>query len=140
MGFTQKTAKEFFEKIKKAGIEILIDVRLNNNSQLAGFSKGRDLEYFLPEICSCKYVHKVNFAPTDDLLKRYKKGDTSWAEYVIEFNELIIKRNMTGLFEKEFGGYNKVLLLCSENEADKCHRRLLAEAFSNELGYEIKHL
>ena len=78
MGFTQKNAETFFEKIKKADIDILVDVRLNNKSQLAGFTKGQDLVYLLKEICDCKYSHEVSFAPTKEILDGYKKGSMSW--------------------------------------------------------------
>ena len=74
MGFTKKNAENFFGLIKKNGIEILIDVRLNNQSQLAGFTKGRDLSFFLREICKCAYSHEIQFAPTKLILDNYKKN------------------------------------------------------------------
>ena len=88
IGFTQKSAKEFFEKIKDNGIELLIDVRLNNVSQLAGFAKGKDLEYFLKEICNCDYVHEIVLAPTKELLDNYRAKITSWLEYEEIFNKI----------------------------------------------------
>ena len=81
MGFTKKTAEQFFEKIKKNNIDIVIDVRLNNQSQLAGFTKGKDLVYFLKELCNCEYKHEIKFAPTKEILASYKKGDIDWGEY-----------------------------------------------------------
>ena len=72
MGFTQKSAETFFERIKENKIELLIDIRLNNQSQLAGFAKGRDLKYFLDKLCQCGYAHELRFAPEKKLLDEYK--------------------------------------------------------------------
>ena len=81
IGFTQKSAREFFNKIKNNNIDLLIDIRLNNISQLAGFAKGKDLEYFLKEICNCEYAHDDVFAPTKELLDNYRANKVSWKEY-----------------------------------------------------------
>lgn len=140
MGFTQKSAEQFFRKISENGIDLLVDIRLNNKSQLAGFAKGADLSYFLKEICGCGYSHEVAFAPTKDLLDRYKKGKTSWEQYVEEYNRLIETRKMTEKFESKYSGYKNILLLCSEPTPMQCHRRLLAEAVCKEKGYELKHI
>ena len=78
IGFTQKNAKQFFELLKANQIELLIDVRLNNKSQLAGFTKGNDLEYLLAEICDCQYKHCLEYAPTKEILDGYKKGNITW--------------------------------------------------------------
>lgn len=133
MGFTQKSAEEFFELIKKHGIEILIDIRLNNQSQLAGFSKGRDLSYFLKEICGCDYQHVVDFAPTKEILDAYKKGEISWDEYEVAYNDLIKRRRVQAKFSDLFSSYEKVLLLCSEPTPECCHRRLLSEYLADEI-------
>lgn len=127
MGFTQKTAEQFFEKIKKNEIEILVDVRLNNQSQLAGFTKGKDLSYFLKELCHCKYDHNISYAPTKEILQAYKKETISWSEYEEKYVELLIKRKVEKDFENKYLKYSKVLLLCSEPTPECCHRRLLAE-------------
>ena len=140
MGFTQKTAAQFFEKIMKNNIQIVIDVRLNNQSQLAGFTKGEDLEYFLKVICNCLYVHETKFAPTKEILSSYKNGKIDWEKYVVEFDKLIVSRKMADYFEKQYEKYNNVLLLCSESTPQNCHRRLLAESFSQGKDYEISHL
>jgi len=140
IGFTQKTAKEFFELLKKNKIELLVDVRLNNQSQLAGFTKGQDLSYFLKEIVGCEYSHDLILAPTKELLNDYKKGTVTWDRYVEVFSKLIESRKMAENFEKKYSAYSNVVLLCSEPKADKCHRRLVAEAVSKKYGYEIKHL
>lgn len=140
MGFTQKTAEEFFTKIKKSNIDILIDIRLNNQSQLAGFTKGKDLKYLLKEIANCDYSHEISFAPTKELLDDYKKKKVDWNKYVEVFEELIKSRNMVEKFESKYGKYERVLLLCSEPTPEQCHRRLVAEAISKKIGYEICHL
>ena len=140
MGFTQKSAEQFFKKISKSQIEILIDVRLNNQSQLAGFTKGKDLEYFLRELCQCSYEHNIKYAPTKEILQQYKKKNISWEEYETQYNELLFNRNVLGDFQKKYSKYSKILLLCSEPTPEHCHRRLLAEYLSNALGCNIIHI
>ena len=127
IGFTQKSAEQFFELIKANGIELLIDIRLNNKSQLAGFSKGSDLAYFLREICGTKYVHCEEFAPTKELLSNYQKGTVSWAEYETVFDGIMEKRGEYKEFLQRFQKFDRVCLLCSEPTPDHCHRRLVAE-------------
>lgn len=127
MGFTKKSAEEFFTLILNNNIKLLIDIRLNNNSQLAGFTKGRDLPYFLKKICDCEYAHEEYFAPDKDLLDGYKKGEISWDEYEIVYQKLYKDRKMGEWFNEKYLNYDKVLLLCTEPTPEKCHRRLLAE-------------
>lgn len=131
MGFTQKSAEQFFGLVSSNEIELLIDVRLNNQSQLAGFTKGRDLEFFLNKICNCKYGHNIIFAPTKEILNDYKKQQITWEEYVVQYNLLIENRNVEKVFLKKYTEFNKILLLCSEATAENCHRRLLAERLKN---------
>ena len=131
MGFTQKSAEQFFGLVSSNEIELLIDVRLNNQSQLAGFTKGRDLEFFLNKICNCKYEHNIIFAPTKEILNDYKKQQITWEEYVVQYNLLIENRNVEKVFVKKYTEFNKILLLCSEATAENCHRRLLAERLKN---------
>lgn len=141
MGFTQKRAEEFFSKIRANHIDLVLDIRLNNNSQLAGFTKGRDLVYFLKELCQAEYVHGEIFAPTKQLLTKYKHGDISWEEYESVYADLYKSRHMPEYFQVKFSGYNNILLLCSEATAEKCHRRLLAEGLQSDIeGIEIHHL
>lgn len=127
MGFTQKTAEQFFDLIRANHIELLIDIRLNNKSQLAGFSKGEDLRYFLKEICNCRYEHCIEFAPTKEILDGYKKGKIDWDGYVSEYLPLMNARKAPQRFLKRFGDISNVCLLCSEPTPERCHRRLLAE-------------
>lgn len=140
MGFTQKNAETFFENIVKNEIEILIDVRLNNQSQLAGFTKGKDLAYFLKMICRCNYNHNIIYAPTKEILQDYKNNKISWKEYEEKYNDLIIRRKVEYDFKKEYEKYSRVLLLCSEPTPEYCHRRLLAEYLQNKLDCNIIHI
>ncbi len=130
IGFTKKSAKDFFSVLKKNNINLLIDVRLNNKSQLAGFTKGDDFSFFLETICNIKYVNNSDFAPTQELLKAYRKNEICWKEYEKQYNELITKRKVELLLEQILLKYNKpdnICLLCSEPLPNECHRRLLAE-------------
>ena len=130
IGFTKKSARAFFELLKKNEIELLLDIRLNNKSQLAGFTKGDDLCYFLSEICNCKYRHCLEYAPTKDILDGYKKKNISWNEYEEMYTNLILKRGNYKNFCSEFADFQNVCLLCSESTAAQCHRRLAAEIIS----------
>ncbi|MEG1567760.1 MAG: DUF488 domain-containing protein [Anaerovoracaceae bacterium] len=127
IGFTQKSSENFFELLKRNKIELLLDVRLNNKSQLAGFTKGSDLKYFLSEICKCEYQHCLEYAPTKDILDGYKKKNISWDEYVKMYTVLIIKRGDYKSFTTKFSAFRNICLLCSEPTAAQCHRRLAAE-------------
>lgn len=125
IGFTQKSAEEFFEPLRRRGIRRLIDIRLNNTSQLAGFAKGRDLVYFLRELCGAEYVHEPGLAPTKEILDRYRETK-DWDEYETSFIGLLDERKVAERFEKAFFD-GPAVLLCSEPTADKCHRRLVVE-------------
>lgn len=127
IGFTQKTARCFFELIGTHNIELLLDIRLNNKSQLAGFTKGEDLQYFLSEICHCGYQHCLEYAPTKEILSDYQKKNITWGEYVERYTALIEERSSNGDFWKPFYSHGRVCLLCSEPTPERCHRRLLAE-------------
>ncbi len=107
IGFTQKSAQQFFELIKSNNIDILVDIRLNNKSQLAGFTKGDDLRYFLDEICNCKYQHCIEYAPTKDILDNYKKKVISWDEYVTQYIPLMQKRNAVRKFAEKLGSISR---------------------------------
>jgi uncharacterized protein (DUF488 family) len=126
IGFTKKTAAQFFGALRKADIERLIDVRLNNVSQLAGFTKRDDLEFFLRELCNASYLHEPMLAPTQPLLDSYKKKRLDWHEYEHKFIQLMADRGIEDrldprLFER------RTALLCSEPTAEQCHRRLVVE-------------
>ncbi|MDC5152349.1 DUF488 domain-containing protein [Acinetobacter baumannii] len=125
LGFTKKNAERFFNLIKEQHIKKLIDVRLNNVSQLAGFAKRDDLIFFLREICECEYEHIPDLAPTDEILKPYKKGEISWLKYEENFLALMAQRNIEKYLDlRQFEGS---CLLCSEHLPHQCHRRLVIE-------------
>ncbi len=141
IGFTQKSAREFFNKVKINKIELLLDIRLNNISQLAGFAKGKDLEYFLNEICNCKYIHDISFSPTKDLLDSYRDKKTSWLEYETIFKEIMQERNLKEKFKRNYQNYNNICLLCTEPTPEQCHRRLVAEYLQQNIeNIEIIHI
>lgn len=144
IGFTQKSAEKFFGLLKENNIKTLLDVRLNNVSQLAGFAKGRDLEYFLKEIVGATYIHDLEFAPTKEILDNYKKKIITWDDYEKQYNRLLDNRNVKQRVIKKYGNeFDGVCLLCSEVEASKCHRRLAAEYIQeviNDEDIEIVHL
>jgi uncharacterized protein (DUF488 family) len=140
IGFTKKNASTFFNFIRSSGSERLIDVRLNNVSQLAGFAKRDDLKFFLKELCDTEYIHAPDLAPTKELLNAYKKGDLTWQNYEYEFLDLIAKRNVEKAFSTS--DLENSCLLCSEHEPHFCHRRLVVE-YINEmtnLKLSVKHL
>ena len=126
IGFTQKSAARFFDTLKRAGIKRLLDVRLNNVSQLAGFSKRDDLAYFLREICGADYVHEPLLAPTQELLDAYKKQKGDWADYEPRFLALMAERRIETTFDRRLLA-GPTVLLCSEATAEHCHRRLVLE-------------
>lgn len=140
IGFSKKSAEEFFTILKKANIEKLIDIRLNNKSQLAGFSKGRDLEYFCEKCHNIKYEHVPLLAPTKELMKKYQQ-DKDWAFYEAEYLRILESRPIIETFQKACKDVDNVCLLCSELTAQNCHRRLVAEYIANHMDHiEIVHL
>jgi uncharacterized protein (DUF488 family) len=140
IGFTQKNAEKFFNFIKVSEIKTLIDVRLNNVSQLSGFAKRDDLKFFLKELCGSDYVHLPELAPTKDILNAYKKGDMSWQLYEDKFLNLMAKRNIEKSIMPSLLDHG--CLLCSEHEPHFCHRRLVVEYLNehSDLDLKVKHL
>jgi uncharacterized protein (DUF488 family) len=140
IGFTKRTAAEFFGALKQAGVKRVLDVRLNNTSQLAGFTKKDDLSFFLREICSADYVHEPLLAPTQDLLDNYKKKKGSWQEYERSFLQLMQQRKIEEKIDRRLFDMPTVLL-CSETTAEHCHRRLVLEYLGKKWGgLEVVHL
>jgi len=126
IGFTQTTAERFFQRLADAGVERLLDVRLNNSSQLAGFAKAKDLPYFLRELVGATYEHEPLLAPTQELLDEYKKRKGDWSTYEAQFLGLMESREIeTSLAVSDFEA--RTALLCSEATAENCHRRLVCE-------------
>ena len=130
IGFTQTTAEHFFGRLKSAGVRRLLDVRLNNSSQLAGFAKAQDLPFFLQELVGATYEHEPLLAPTQELLDEYKKRKGDWESYERGFLELMAERQIDrALSPTEFELPSA--LLCSEATAEHCHRRLVCEYLAN---------
>lgn len=126
IGFTQTTAEHFFGRLRDARVVRLLDVRLNNSSQLAGFAKARDLPFFLRELVGARYEHEPRLAPTQELLDDYKKRGGDWADYEVRFLELMEQRQIERqLHRSDFE--MATALLCSEATAERCHRRLVVE-------------
>lgn len=139
IGFTKKTARQFFETLCGSGARRLVDVRLNNVSQLAGFAKKQDLAYFVEKICRMEYVHLPVLAPTQDILDHYKKEKGDWQAYERSFLRLIKERQIEREVPEELIADG--CLLCSEDEPTHCHRRLVAEYLKEHWrGVEIHHL
>lgn len=140
IGFTQKSAERFFKFLTLSQVKTLIDVRLNNTSQLSGFAKRDDLKFFLKELCGTDYLHLPDLTPTKDSLKAYKSGDITWQQYEDEFLNLMAKRNIERSVNPSI--LDQGCLLCSEHEPHFCHRRLVVEYLNehSDLSLEVKHL
>jgi uncharacterized protein (DUF488 family) len=139
IGFTKKTAESFFTRLANVGVKKVIDVRLNNISQLAGFAKKDDLRYFLEAICRIGYEHRPELAPTQDMLDDYKKRRGDWARYEERFLELMAQRKVEEAVPRS--AVDQACLLCSEDKPHHCHRRLVAEYWKKKWGdLEIIHL
>lgn len=139
IGFTKTTAEHFFESLRQSGARRVVDVRLNNVSQLAGFAKKQDLPYFLRKICSMEYQHVPILAPTHDLLDAYRKRQLTWSEYEYRFLRLLEEREVEKTVSPDL--LLDSCMLCSEDKPDRCHRRLVAEYLSRHWdGIEVHHL
>lgn len=139
IGFSRKSAEQFFTLLRHAGVKTLVDVRLNNLSQLAGFSKRDDLKFFLKELAGIEYVHLADLAPTSDMLRDYRKAKGNWAEYEKRFLDLLTARRVEDTVPKSL--MVDACLLCSESSAEHCHRRLVAEYLEEKWGsFSIRHL
>lgn len=139
IGFTKKSAPEFFGLLRDAGVRRVLDVRLNRTSQLAGFAKEKDLRYFLSEFGGIDHVVVDALAPTSDLLDAYRSKAIGWSEYEEGYRALLVERQVETLISREMleGG----CLLCSEHTAEKCHRRVAAEYLAEHFeGLAIRHL
>jgi uncharacterized protein (DUF488 family) len=138
IGFTKTSAEKFFSRLSKANVKKLVDVRLNNVSQLAGFAKKDDLKFFAKSICNADYEHIPALAPTKDILDEYKKSKGAWSAYADKFLNLMARRKIEELDRYRLDGG---CLLCSEDTPHHCHRRLVAEYLKEKWGdVEIEHL
>jgi uncharacterized protein (DUF488 family) len=140
IGFTKTTAAKFFDRLKSAGVRKVIDVRLHNTSQLAGFAKADDLAYFLKEICGAQYVHQPLLAPTDDILKAFKRDKGDWTIYENSFMRLMEQRKIEDRLKPDM--FEGGCLLCSEDKPHHCHRRLVCEYLNTKWDgtLKVRHL
>lgn len=140
VGFTQKSAEQFFGLLKRSQVRRLVDTRLNNSGQLAGFSKKEDLRYFVRAILDIDYVHWQESAPEQAMLDGYKKKQIQWDEYAKEYEALLQRRKIESQVDLVLGA--NACLLCSEAKPHMCHRRLLADYVNRARGgtLTVKHL
>jgi uncharacterized protein (DUF488 family) len=140
IGFTQTTAERFFERLLKSDVKKVVDVRLHNTSQLAGFAKADDLAYFLKKVGGIQYVHQPLLAPTDAILKAYKKEKSDWDVYEGRFLSLMAERKIEQRLKPEM--LDGACLLCSEATPHHCHRRLICEYLNEKWGgrLSVRHL
>jgi uncharacterized protein (DUF488 family) len=140
IGFSGKSAEQFFELLKRYGITTLIDARLNNKSQLAGFTKVKDFPYLLKQVAGVQYLHATSLTPTKELLDGYRDGNINWNEYEVAYDQILRSRSLDQL---PSGVIENGCILCSEPTADQCHRRLAAQYIQARLPdhqIEIIHL
>jgi len=143
IGFTQKNAEEFFGLLKNNNIDCLIDIRLNPNGQLSRFAFEKDLPYFLDNLANgCRYFHRVDLAPPNDLLKEVRTKGTPMSKdyklFEIEFNKYLLNESNIENFVEQFKNYQNIALLCSEHTTEKCHRRLVCDMLLNKFSKDIK--
>ena len=128
IGFTQKSAEEFFELLRTHGVKKLVDIRVIPNGQLSGFARQADLPYFLHALADgCAYEHRLELAPTRQLLKDYRTDGGDWERYVVGFEQLMDQRGIPHTLERADFEAGPCCLLCSEATPEQCHRRLVAE-------------
>lgn len=136
IGFTKKSAEKFFNLLKNNNISTLVDVRISNSSQLSGFAKGKDLEYFVNQICKAKYRHITDFAPTKELLTKWHNEEVTWNQYTSIYNNLLKDRYIERKYNIQ--NFNNACFLCSEDTPELCHRRLLVEYLKEHTNEEVK--
>lgn len=140
IGFTKKSAADFFGALRRAKVQRLIDVRLNNVSQLAGFTKKHDLEFFLREIVDAEYVHELLLTPRQEDFEAYRAGKLTWADYEQAYAALLRERKVEKELPRSLFDVRSVLL-CSEATPEHCHRRIAAEYLAAKWGgITIRHL
>ena len=142
IGFTKKSAQKFFELLENNNMNAIIDIRLNNTSQLAGFAKYPDIVFFLKRLSNIDYLHDFKFSPTEEILKNYKKKVYTWNDYVEYFDDLMIEREIDKHIIDNYSDCLKknYCLLCSEDTPENCHRNLVSAKFNKIFDIELKHL
>ena len=140
IGFTKTTAENFFRRLKSAGVKRVIDVRLHNTSQLAGFAKADDLPFFLSELCGADYVHEPLLAPTEEIMTAFKKQKGDWNVFRESFLGLMADRKIENQLKGE--AFDGSCLLCSEDKPHQCHRSLVVDYLNDKWGgrLAVRHL
>ncbi|MCH8863148.1 MAG: DUF488 domain-containing protein [Proteobacteria bacterium] len=136
IGFTKTTAENFFQRLLTNEVRQVIDVRLNNTSQLSGFAKAKDLIYFLQTLGEIGYVHEPLLAPTKDILTAYRKKQSDWSDYRIRFLDLMDTRSIDQNLSPDF--FDHGCLLCSEDKPHHCHRSLVVEFLNDRWDDQLK--
>lgn len=140
IGYTRKSLRTFIELLRDAGADAVIDTRRHNTSQLAGFAKREDLAYLLRAGFGIGYEHRLELAPTAEILARYR-SDRDWPAYVEAFEQLMEETGIAGAAREALASYRRPCLLCAEDSPERCHRRLLAERLQGLIpGLEVVHL
>jgi uncharacterized protein YeaO (DUF488 family) len=139
IGFTGKSAEQFFTLLRESKASRLIDIRINRTSQLAGFAKEQDLRFLIPQLTKMEYLVREDLAPTKELLASYRKKEIAWDKFAENYQQLLRDRVLEkGLSREDFANS---ILLCSEKEPEKCHRTLLANALIEQFpGLKIVNL
>lgn len=140
IGFTKKTAEEFFGALKKADIKRLVDIRLHNTSPMSLFTRHADFPFFLKKLCGAEYIHKTILAPSEELFQAYQEEKITWSQYERKFLALMQEREIEKTIDPALFSV-PTILLCREPTADKCHRRLVLEYLSKHWGkIKVTHL
>lgn len=140
IGYKTKPLSQFIEQLRAAGVDAVIDIRLRNTSHLAGYTKRDDLAFLLTEGFSLGYEHHPEFAPTPEILDAYR-ADGNWAAYQTHFMPLLARRAAEAVGREILARYRAPCLLCAEETAEHCHRRLVAEYWAEHIpGLTIVHL
>jgi uncharacterized protein (DUF488 family) len=142
IGFTKKSAQKFFELLENNNVNIIIDIRLNNTSQLSGFAKYPDIAFFLKRLSNIDYLHDFKFSPTEEILKGYKNKLLTWQDYVESFEKLMVKREIDKHIVNKYSDCleKNYCLLCSEDTHENCHRNLVSAIFNEIFDIDLKHL
>lgn len=140
IGYERRPLSQLIGALRAAGVDAVIDIRLRNTSQLAGYTKRDDLAFLLQEGFGIAYEHHPELAPTDDILDAYRR-DEDWEVYQARFRPLLADRQAEQTGHDILARYRTVCLLCSEPTADRCHRRLVADYWAEQIpSLRVVHL
>ncbi|QOL50536.1 DUF488 domain-containing protein [Massilia litorea] len=136
IGFTKKSAETFFSLLRNANVRTVLDVRLNNTSQLAGFAKKADLRFLLSELLGVQYIELGELAPEKEMLQRYQLKEMTWDDYASAYLELLARRRVESNLDVSL--FDGGCLLCSEDKPHQCHRRLAVEYLNSRWNGKLK--